>query len=201
MTTSLDELTQFLSITADKGFINDNTAQARRTACSKLFGILDDEQKNVEYVRDNLGVVKARFSNLNKDVAGATVDEYARRVKLVIDDFTGWTADRGGWERATAAKQAGRPADGEKKAKPKADKPKAQGNGAASTDQGQTNQDERVVTFPIRPDFDLKITLPRNGLTVPELKKLVYFLLPYAQDWEPSESPRSVFNMLEREEP
>ena len=103
--TTLDDLTEFLAIAASKGFINDNTANARRTACVKLFGILDDDQKNMEYVRDNLDVVKARFSNLNKDVTGSTVDEYGRRVKLVIDDYTGWSTDRSAWEKAQAAKQ------------------------------------------------------------------------------------------------
>jgi hypothetical protein len=56
-----------------------------------------------------------------------------------------------------------------------------------------------LVTFPIRPDFELQVKLPRDGLTVQELKKLMYFLLPYTQDWEPSESPRTVFRMLERD--
>jgi hypothetical protein len=199
MSTSLDEPLEFLSIVASKGYWNDNTVQARRTACSKFFDILDPDQKNVEYVRENLDVIKGRYMNLNKDAAGTTVDEYGRRVKLVIDEFSTWKTDRSGWEKQNAAKQAGRPAaDGEKKAKPKADKPKAQNNGIAQQEQ-QADQDARVVSFPIRPDFDLKVTLPRNGLTVPELKKLVYFLLPYANDWEPSESPRSVFGMLERE--
>lgn len=207
MATSLDEPIEFLGIAASKGFLNDNTVQARKTACTKFFDILDPDQKTVEYVRDNLDVIKARFSNLNKDVAGATVNEYARRVKLVLDDFTAWTADRAGWERRVSAKQSARPAgDGEKKAKskPKADKAKAQaqqassGNGA--THQAPPNPDTRTVTFPIRPDFDLSVTLPRAGITVDELKRLVYFLLPYAQDWEPSESPRSVFPMLERDD-
>ena len=145
-------------------------------------------------------MIKGRYLNLNKEAQGTTIDEYGRRVKLVLDEFTEWKADRSAWEKKNAAKPTARPAgDGEKKAKPKAEKPKAQGNGAATPDSVNTNPDARVVTFPIRPDFDLQVTLP-TGLSVSELKKLVYFLLPYAQDWEPSESPRSVFQMLERED-
>lgn len=59
----------------------------------------------------------------------------------------------------------------------------------------------RTVTFPIRPDFDVSITLPREGLSVSELKKLLYFMLPYATDWEPSMSPRSVFEVAPSKEP
>jgi hypothetical protein len=198
MTTSVDEVIEFLGIAADKGFLNDNTVLARRTACNKFFEILEPDQKTVEYVRDNLDVIKARFANLNKDVRGNTVDEYGRRVQLVISDFTAWKSDRAAWERDVSSRYSARPAnEGEKKSKPKAEKQQseAQHNGA-----GSANPEARVVNFPIRPDFDLQVTLPRSGLTVSELKKLVYFLLPYASDWEPSEPPRSVFPMLERED-
>jgi hypothetical protein len=203
MSTSLDEPVEFLGIAASKGFLNDNTVNARRTACKKFFDILDENQKTVEYVRDNLEVIKARFMNLNKDVAGATVEEYKRRVKLVLDDFSAWKADRAAWERDVSSRQSTRAAgDGEKKTKPKPEKPKAQQttSGSGTTHQAPPNPDTRVVTFPIRPDFELSVTLPRAGISVDELKRLVYFLLPYAQDWEPSQSPRSVFPMLERDD-
>lgn len=205
MATDLDEVNEFLVIAANKGFLNENTVNARRTACNKFFDILDADQKNVEYVSAHLDVIKSRFANLNKDVAGTTVDEYARRVQLVINDFTAWKDDRSGWERTVSARQSARPAsDSEKKAKPKADKPKGKQSqireaaGVVAADHA-AKPETRTVTFPIRPDFDLSVTLPRAGLKVDELKKLVYFLLPYTQDWEPTESPKTVFAMLERD--
>lgn len=199
--TSLDEPIEFLGIAASKGFLNDNTVQARRTACNKLFDILDPDQKTVEYIRENLDVVKARFSNLNKDVAGATIDEYARRVRLVLEDFTAWKADRSGWERNVSAKQNTRPSgDNDKRArtsKTKSEKVKPSAAVSGATDVNQAPSQTRVVSFPIRPNFDLSVTLPREGLKVEELKRLVYFLLPYAQDWAPTEAPQTVFPMLE----
>ncbi|HUB97144.1 MAG TPA: hypothetical protein VL993_14575 [Stellaceae bacterium] len=196
--TDLAEAMEFLDIAGEKGFVNENTVSARRTACNKFFDILEPGDKTVEYVRGNLDVVKARFANLNKDVRGNTVDEYARRVQIVLNDFTEWKTDRAGWERKVSSRQSARPTgDGDKVVRIKADKAKTQ-NGASQT--GAGNPDTRVVTFPIRPDFELQVTLPRNGITVQELKKLVYFLIPYATDWEPSESPRNVFPMLERED-
>lgn len=198
MTTDLKEATEFLDIAARQGLLNDNTVAARRTACNKLFDILDPENKTVEYVLENLDVVKARFSNRNKDVRGNTVDEYARRVQIVLDDFTEWKADRAGWERKISSRHSNRPAgDGEKVVKLKADKAKTENKADAPP---PPPPNVRVVTFPIRPDFDLEVKLPREGLTVQELKRLVYYLLPYAQDWEPTESPRNVFPMLERDD-
>jgi uncharacterized protein YkvS len=207
MRTEVNEVIEFLGIAGNKGFMNDNTVVARRTACNKFFDILEPDQKTVEYVRENLDVIKSRFSNLNKDVRGNTVDEYARRVQVVLDDFSAWKADRSAWERDVSARQNARPAgDGDKKARTaKHDKAKtSEQAGANKADEGigrgQANPETRVVTFPIRPDFDLTMELPRAGITVDELKRLVYFLLPYAKDWQPTESPRSVFPMLEGEE-
>lgn len=204
--TSVEEVIEFLGIAGDKGFLNDNTVVARRTACNKFFDILEPDQKTVEYVRDNLDVVKARFSNLNKDVRGNTVDEYARRVKLVLDDFTAWKTDRSAWEREVSARQSSRPAaDGQRKAKskPKAEKAKVQETPRASNaaaDGGITGGDTvmRLVEFPLRRDVDVKISLPRDGITMAELKKLAWFLLPYASDFDPEVSARDTFHMLER---
>src|ERR1051326_820265 len=76
--TPITEMTDFLDIAVKQGFLNDNTVAARRTAVNKFAEIIDVENRTVEYLHDNLDVVKTRFSNLNKEVRGNTVDEYAR---------------------------------------------------------------------------------------------------------------------------
>jgi hypothetical protein len=193
--TSTDEVIEFLGIVLDKGFLNENTVIARRVGCNKFFDILDPDQKNVEYIQENLDVVKSRFSNLNKDVAGTTVDEYARRVQLVLNDFIAWKSDRAAWERSVAAKQNGKPANnGEKRAR--AEKPKSAQEPHANS--SANDPAVRVVEFPLRRDFDVKITLPREGITMAELQRLAWFLLPYATDFDPSSSPRDTFPMLNR---
>lgn len=202
--TSLDEVFEFLGIVATRGTWNDNTVQARRTACNKFFDILDPNEKTLEYVRDNLDVIKGRYMNLNKDAAGTTVDEYKRRVKLVLDEFEEWKADRSAWEKKHAAKQTARPAgDGDKKAKPKAEKkaqsqPQEQPRPNPSTT-FSSDTAMRTVEFPLRKGVDVKISLPRDGITMAELKKLAWFLLPYASDFDPEVSPRDTFPMLERD--
>jgi hypothetical protein len=203
-TTSVDEVIEFLSIAGEKGFLNTNTVFARKTACNKLFSILEPDQKTVEYAHDNLAVIKSRFLNLNKGVSGNTIEIYARRVKLVLDDFNDWKNDRASWERKVSARQGTRPTgDAEKKMQASTSntekvRPQPKGNERSSDD--NTKPDTRVVTFPIRKDFDLSITLPRAGITVLELKKLAYFLLPYATDWAPTDAKRGVFPMLESDE-
>lgn len=199
--TDVNDVIEFLNIAASKGFLNDNTVVARRVACNKLFEILEPDQRTVEYVEENLDILKGRFTNLNKDVRGNTVEEYVRRVRIVLDDFKAWKADRASWERKTAAKQNRSASEGEKIAKAEKSKGKPEQVKQENVANGSAPpvSDARTVTFPIRPDFELAVTLPRAGITVDEVKRLVYFLLPYAKDWQPSESPRGVFPMLERE--
>ncbi len=190
--TALSELTEFLDIAQKQGYLNDNTAQARKTACSKMFSVLEEGQQSVEYVRENLAVIKARFQNLNKEVRGSTVEEYSRRVQIVLNDYAQWKSDRAAWERASANRATSArdstPA-GEKvrngKEQPKASKP-----------QPDPNPDARTVSFPLRSNFEISVTIPREGITVSELKRLAYFLLPYAKDWEPGSS-RAEFPMLD----
>ena len=195
MTTPLNEPLEFLGVVATRGTWNDNTIQARRTACNKFFDILDEGEKNVEYVRDNLDVIKARYMNLNKEVAGATVDEYGRRVMLVLTEFAEWKEDRSAWEKKHAAKQSTRPAgDTEKKAKPKTEKPKVE----AVQPEGSIRIDPatRTITIPLR-NGDATITIPREFVTG-DVKRLAWALLPYATDFDPEVSPRETFRQLER---
>ncbi len=189
---SLDDLIKFLTIAEKQGFINEHTAQARRTACSKLFSVLEPDQRNVEYVRNNLEGIKTRFQNLNREVRGGTVEEYGRRVQLVLDSYTVWSTDRAEWERTAGSKGAKSTTTESAEKKPRANKQEKK------TAEPETDPDSRTVSFPLRPGFDLTITLPRDGITVKELKKLLYFLLPYTKDWEPTGTPQQVFSALER---
>src|SRR5437667_1856429 len=191
--TPLSEVFELLDVATNKNFFNDNTVQSRRVACNKFFEILDEDQKTVEYVRDNLDVIKTRFTNRYKDVRGNTVDSYANRVLLVLKDFLAWKADRSAWERDVAARQSARTtaADGEKRTR--TDKPKPAATRAPAT---EDDPDARVVTVPLPSGFEVTIKLPRE-LSVADLRRVLWALLPYAGDWDPSVSPLQTFPQLE----
>jgi hypothetical protein len=126
--------------------------------------------------------LKGRFSNLNKGVNGSTVDEYARRVRLVLNDFDDWTADRAGWERNAASKA--RPTSGDR-VKTKADKPKTNGaqHSAADNTSKRAHRDAHRVVSAQRQLRDGRED-PETGVRVPDLKRAFIGLLPYASDWE-----------------
>jgi hypothetical protein len=176
---NLDDAVNFISTVEKQGYWNDNTAQARRTAWSKLFSVLEDAQKNVDYVLANLDAIKVRFLNLNREVTGTTVDEYIRRAKIVLTEFQKWSADRAGWERDAGSRGAKAAGDSEKKKRTdRKEQPESapQGNGGARV---------RKLSLPLRKDFEVEITLPWEGLTKAEVLRISRFLAPYANDWEP----------------
>jgi hypothetical protein len=174
----LDDVQDFLTTTAKQGYLNENTALGRRTACVKLFAVLEQDQQSVAYVIDNMEGIKKRFQNLNKDVRGGTVDEYARRVLFAVNDYLKWKADRGAWEREAGSR--GKPAgDGEKKAKaPKVEKQVAE---AAPVVSATT----RLVAIPIRSDFDVSMVIPKD-ITIHEVRKIAYVLAGMVVNHDPT---------------
>jgi hypothetical protein len=188
-TSELDSVIDFLATTAKQGYVNDNTAIGRRTACVKLFEVLEDEQKTVAYVRDNIDVIKTRFQNLNKDVRGGTVDAYANRVLFAVNDYMKWMADRGAWEREAGARGK-TTADGERKAKaPKAEKQ------AAAPESQVVDVNTRMVAIPIRPDFDVSTVIPRD-ITITEVRKIAYVLAGFVVNYDPT-TAKALQNVLD----
>jgi hypothetical protein len=195
MSTPISEVSEFLDVASGKNFFNENTIQSRRTACNKFFEILDEDQQNVEYVRDNLDVIKTRFTNRYTEVRGRTVDVYANRVLLVLKDFLAWKADRSAWERDVAARQSSRTtnADGEKRTRTEKPKPAA---GASPTPPKDDDADTHTVTIPLPTGTKVVIKLPR-ALLVKDLQRVLWALLPYASDWDPSVPTGKMFPQLE----
>ncbi len=178
----IDGLIGFLGIAEKQGFLNANTAQGRRTACSKLLSVLEPDQRTVAYVRDHLDVIKTRFQHLNPEVRGQTIEEYGRRVAIVVDDFTKWSTDKAAWEKGVGAKGVRSNGDsGESRARPERAK-------SAAAKHTSVPDNMRVIEVPLRPGVDAIVTLPRD-LKFAEVKRIALAMLPYASDWDPTAMP------------
>jgi hypothetical protein len=193
--TNLTEVSEFLDILGKKNFINDNTVQARRVACNNFFDILDNDQKTVEYIQENIDVIKTRFANRFKEVRGNTVDEYARRVMLVINDFVAWKADRGAWEREISARQAGRASNGTGERRSRPEKVKQSASPPPPPAEERNTDDRRVITVPLASGAEVEVKIPRD-LSKSDLKRVLWALLPYAKDFDPEVSPLATFPQL-----
>lgn len=196
--TTLSDVSAFLDVAEKKDYFNSHTIQSRRVACNKFFEILDEDQKTVEYVNDNLDVIKARFTNRYPEVRGATIDAYANRVRLVLNDFAAWKADRAAWERNVASRQNSRSTGDEeaRATRTRAEKPKPNASASTSAPADDVNPALRLVRIPLPSGVEVEVKIPRD-LTVADLKRVLWALLPYAHDWDPNVSPRQMFPQLE----
>lgn len=84
---SRESFLEFLKYLADKGLIAKATANARRAAATKVFGILSDAEAQDVTVLD-LDDVMSRFQNLEgKGYTPGSLATYRARVRTAVDDF------------------------------------------------------------------------------------------------------------------
>jgi hypothetical protein len=180
--TPLDEIFPFLDYAQNKGFINKNTVLGRRTACNKLFSVLDPEQKSAEYLRDHMDVVKKRYQNLNAGTTGLTIDEYARRVIAVLTDFFVWKEDRGGWERQITSKSIREAKKIKKESNLSREECSEVKQDRGNINESVDNEVFRHVTFPLRADLEGQIRVPRKGLSKAEVMRYLMVLLSHCSE-------------------
>jgi len=175
----LDEVQKMHDTVTDQGFMNSNTAGSRKIAVSRLAEVLEPDNRTCEYVLNNLDIVKHRFQNLNDKMTGATVDVYAKRAVLAINDYLSWKKDRLAWEKG-AANKGTKSNDGEKKAKPAKVEKQVETAPAAVV-----NSNTRLVAVPIRADFDVSMVIPKD-ITINEVRKIAYVLAGMVANYDPT---------------
>jgi len=176
----LEDVQKMHDIVTGQGFMNANTAGARKIAVGRLSEVLEDENRTCEYVLNNLDIVKHRFQNLNDAMTGATVDIYAKRAVLAINDYLSWKKDRLAWEKGAANKGTKSSGDGEKKAKPAKVEKQVETAPAAVV-----NSNTRLVAVPIRADFDVSMVIPKD-ITINEVRKIAYVLAGMVANYDPT---------------
>lgn len=189
-----EEVIKFLEFVGKKSILSETAIQNRLTACHNLFSVVNEEEDSVEYLLSNLDLLVNRFRNRNATVLPSTLKVYKSRAKSSIEDYQEWSADPFAWERAVTTKA--KPSTQEKKREkiarqPRASKVASQPKARASAPAAEPVKTEgsRRVSFPIRADFSIEMTLPIDGLTLKELHRIGLFLYPYCSDIDP-ENPR-----------
>ncbi len=191
-----EEVLKFLEFAARKGILNETGIQHRLTAAHNLFAMLNEDEDSLDFILQNLDVLVNRFRNKNPNVQASTLKVYKSRVKSSIEDFRAWSADPFAWERTVTDKAKAMALENrkEKRAQKKASAKKesvvvasavAPESTVAETENVPVhipNATVRRVSFPIRPDFNIDIFLPTEGITQKELNRLGMFLYPYCQD-------------------
>ena len=201
-----EEVIKFLEFAGRKSILSEQAINCRLTACNNLFSMLNEDEDNLEYILSNLDVLVNRFRNRNTAVQPSTLKVYKSRVKSSLEDFKAWSADPFAWERAVTdkarvtqlehrrekKKKVAAPTEGETKSAPSSTK-KATQKPSEKTETPVLVSElpasaMRKVSFPIRSDFSVEMTLPPEGLTLKELHRIGLFLYPYCKDIDPTET-------------
>ncbi len=199
-----EEVIKFLDFAGRKSILNEHAIHNRLTACNNLFGVLNEEEDNLDYILSNLDVLINRFRNKNNNVRASTLKVYKSRVKSSIEDFKAWSADPFAWERAVTDKAKAAALSESRKEKerlsqePTVARPAKAARKSVKVEETLVEETEvalppagsgRRVWFPIRPDFSVEVVLPSEGITSKEMQRLGFFLYPYCQDIDPVGNP------------
>lgn len=177
------EIIRFLDFLGKKAIINQSTVHCRMTACNHFFDILEEHENNVEYMLQHLDILMNRYRNKNPNVSKDTVRVYKSRIKGSLEDYRAWCRDPIAWERTISIK--GQQVDRKNRPTKKNYKELAANitPPVARTAEAQAPQTAgRKVSFPIRPDFEVEMVIPGEGITRKELQKIALFLYPYCKD-------------------
>jgi len=185
------EVIKFLEFISEKSILNPHAVTCRITACNNLFSILDQGEDEIEYILENLDVLTNRFRNKNTSVRPSTLKVYKSRVKSSLEDYQAWCKDPLGWEKSVNEK--GKTAPVKESRKNHLGKNGKNGSGKAeptevispeALEMRSAHRAPRKLAFPLRPDCNVEILLPADGLTLKELLRLGLFLYPYCKDTE-----------------
>jgi hypothetical protein len=178
------EVIKFLEFAGDSSILNEHTVNCRLTACNNLFSILTEGEDSIDYILQNLEVLIHRFRNKNNLVQASTLKVYKSRVKSSLEDFRAWTKDALAWEKTVNDKsrilqqhKANKLRAPTAVMENRAPEPIA-GEGAEKS----VPSSGQKMSFPIRPNVNVEVVLPPEGLTLKDLLRLGLFLYPYCKD-------------------
>ena len=176
---SVAAMFRWIQYTIDEHELVEATAQALRTASTKVLDVVPDHSVQIEAL-DVQDVVRKFHIKHRGTMKEATVNTYEQRFRQTVEMYTKWLAKDDSWRpatrnRSTAPKKAGsqKPDDKVQATLPAEQQP------PTPPLPGMIN-----YPFPIRPGMQGKITLPED-LTMREAKRIAAFVSTLAFDDEP----------------
>jgi hypothetical protein len=177
---SLHALHEFLQYVGKKGLITKQQAQNWRVASGQILSDLTPaEEADVRLV--DIDTAFRKFTNRSSGrFTPATLQEYLRRTKVAVSNFQEYRADPAKYRPPPSrtndkvAKAQRAPADA------RTSRRRAE---STATERAETAT-ALVMTFPLRPDFNAQLILPRD-LTTEESRRLGAFIATLAADYKP----------------
>lgn len=178
MDTTGQALVDFWKWTGEKGLVNQNTATARKVACTQVLSVMDDWEK-LDVSALNTDDVLRRFMNKrSKDFTPGSLTTYKSRFLQALADFLDHAKSPATWKPPSA----GRPATAKKLAMKNGDKPPVQEVHEEVIGAGTAVRTGLVeYPFPLREGRFAYLRLPAD-LKAADVKRLTIYLNALASD-------------------
>jgi hypothetical protein len=177
MDTTGQALVDFWKWAGDKGLVNENTANARSTACNKVLGVVEGWEKLDVSALDTDDVLRRFMNKRAKDFTPGSLNSYKSRFLQALEEFMKYTKSPETWKPSTESRTV----------TAKKDKPAAKnGNGTPTPEPVvETQHPGRVglveYPFPLREGRFAYLKLPAD-LKMADVKRLTTYLNALASD-------------------
>lgn len=187
----INKLESFLEIAGEKGFLTLPIAKQTKTALEKIKRVIDPQEKNQWDISEE-GRVEELFkrfmTKFPKELSPESATTYLARVKKALEMSERYQRDPLGFKSNLSPKTQKKitrkeiPSDEKnQKMKPNLGSSPFQGKNL-----GSTNIDSFETVFPLRSDFMLSLSLPKN-LNTNEVQRMAYYLLTLCSDFKPGQ--------------
>lgn len=183
----------FLDYLINKGLVNGNSGGSMKSACEKLFSVLDENEKQSLKGLDVDAAVR-RFANKNPGALSPdSLGVYRSRVQKVLSLLDKFNLDPANFKVDSSSRpKAADVPNGSKKPIARRESPQNNKEGiepqAAQREairEVSNKPDAVTLMFPLRPDFIAQFVIPKE-LSLREAKKLAAYFELIAVDYEPS---------------
>ncbi|HEY3816778.1 MAG TPA: hypothetical protein VGL81_06395 [Polyangiaceae bacterium] len=172
---SIDEVISFIDSMAERGELPSSSAVQKNSAIRNMASVLaEDEPRTARYVLANLENISLRWATKNPQFKGSTVKTYESKARAAIEAYFDWKRDPKGFKfERHGAPRAERP----KEEKP----PKV----VAPSAPPPSNDTSKTFRYPLPGGREFVYSVPDDGLSVAEVRRIGMHLLTLAKDWEP----------------
>jgi hypothetical protein len=174
---SPEEVYAWADRSGDRGILNPTTARLKVAALKRILIVLSDEEKlgaqDILNSLDPLVTRLARREGGNPD----TLATYRQRAESLLRDFIDYQRDPLGFQ----SRNAERPAKPDRKVERK----KGPDVEPAIPPTTSTSSTGKRYVYPLATGREFEYTLPQDGLTMREVKKIALLLISLAKDYDP----------------
>lgn len=182
---SFAKVSSFFEYVRKKGIVAPNTVTGWSGAFSAVEGVLDESEKDLDFILNNTDIIRNRLQNQNHEISGGTLNIYLQRATRAISAFKEWDIDRASWEKKMANSNPNKATSSTPGSK-NISKSKTIKEDVPSNDISSLPKSKKIFPIPTANGETFDVALP-SSYKMSDLPKVIWALAVYADDFNPSE--------------